>query len=108
MLGHSAKCGELSRRMPETRRSDLAIVKLLEHAMPGIMSNEPHICNKRRDEMLSEAIFLMKKSLGLLDQAGAGCTVFGCHLSMAIDTAEATPLPQFETAVMQIASDLYH
>lgn len=38
--------------------------------------------------MVAEATRLMKVALSLLDQACAGHTTYGCHLSMAIDTAE--------------------
>ncbi|BDD66007.1 hypothetical protein Sj15T_10280 [Sphingobium sp. TA15] len=39
--------------------------------------------------MVAEAIRLMEKALNLFDNAGIGTAAFACHLSMAIDCAQA-------------------
>ncbi len=58
--------------------------------MTVITAEQRNVPIEENEEIVSEAILLMKQSLNLLDEAGVGCTAFGCHLSMAIDTAEAS------------------
>jgi hypothetical protein len=61
---------------------------------------------KRGSPAVIKALSLMKDALATLDSGGAGFTSFACHLSLAIDLAEAQPVPQTEQECQSILDDL--